>query len=186
MSQVVAEVETKAVPPPLDSTHSVDGPQPAQPLIAAAIEAATLEVFSVMLGLEVHSGEARMGQIAQDHSGVVAILGLTGEWAGTGQVSCDTELACQIAGKLLMAEYETVDDDVLDAMAEVANMVVGNVKNALEDTLGRISLSTPSVIFGGSFETRVTAASDSVVVPFESGGKRMTVQIVIAPHVKRH
>jgi len=186
MSQVVAEVETKAAPPPLDPTNSGDGPQTTQPVIAAAIEAATLEVFSVMLGLEVHCGEARLGQIAQDLSGVVAVLGLTGAWAGTGQVSCDTELACEIAGKLLMAEYAAVDDDVLDAMAEVANMVVGNVKNALEETLGPISLSTPSVIFGGSFETRVAAGSDSVVVPFESGGKRMTVQIVIAPHVKRH
>ena len=56
-------------------------------------------------------------------------------------MACDTAaLACQIAGRLLMAEYEEVDEDVLDAVAEVANMVVGNVKNALEDTLGSLAL----------------------------------------------
>jgi chemotaxis protein CheX len=157
-----------------------------QAKIAAAIVAATQEVFSVMLGLEIQAAEARMGQIAQDHTGVVAVLGLTGEWAGTGQVACDTAaLACQIAGRLLMAEYDEVGEDVLDAIAEVANMVVGNVKNALEDALGPMALSTPSVIFGGSFETRVTAAAESVVIPFECCGSQMTVQIVIAPHGKR-
>jgi chemotaxis protein CheX len=156
-----------------------------QNLVASAIEASTQEVFSVMLGLEIRSAEAHMGQLTQDHTGIAAVLGLTGEWAGSGQFSCDTPLALQVAGRLLMAEYHEVDDEVLDAIAEVANMVIGNVKNALELSLGSMALSTPSVIFGGSFETRVTAASESVVIPFECEGSHMTVQIVIAPHGKR-
>jgi CheY-specific phosphatase CheX len=66
----------------------------------------------------------------------------------------DTGLALHIASKLLMVDYETVDDDVLDAVAEVSNMIVDNIKTALEDTLGPMGRSVPAVAFGGDFETR--------------------------------
>src|SRR3954468_15079288 len=121
--------------------------------IACAICAATEEVFSVMLGIDIAAGEPQIGQASQDHSGIVAVLGLTGLWTGSGQFSVDSGLAMQIASKLLMADYESVDNDVLDAVAEVSNMIVGNVKTALEETLGPMGLSVPAVAFGGDFET---------------------------------
>ena len=76
-----------------------------------------------MLGVEIAAGDAQTGRAEQDHSGVVAVLGLTGEWGGSGEISCDSGLALQMASKLLMADYAAVDEEVLDAVAEVANMI---------------------------------------------------------------
>ena len=134
-----------------------------------------------MLGIQVTAGESLTGRAGQDHSGVVAVLGLTGAWGGSGQVSCEVGLALQIASRLLMSEYTTVDEDVLDALAEVANMIVGNVKTTLEDTLGNMGLSAPAVFFGGDFETRVVGNPNMVLVPFACAEGSMTVQIAIAP-----
>jgi chemotaxis protein CheX len=153
------------------------------PEIAAAIRSATEEVFSTMLAMEIAAGETVGGQTAGcSQSGVVALLGLAGEWVGSGSLSCHPGLACKMAGQLLMSEYDSVNEDVLDAVAEVANMIVGNVKTVLEEKLGPMGLSTPTVIYGRNFETRSVGNQDWVVVPFDCGGESMQVQISIAPN----
>lgn len=109
------------------------------------------------------------------------MLGLTGAWGGSGQLSCDRELAVHIARQLLMSDCASVDEEVLDAMAEVANMIVGNVKTHLEQTLGPMGLSTPAVFFGGDFETRVVGKTNTVLVPFGCAAGELTVQVAVAP-----
>jgi chemotaxis protein CheX len=158
-----------------------------QPEIAEAIKSSTAEVFSTMLGIEIAAGETLSGQTAGcPHSGVVALLGLAGDWVGSGSLSCDPPLACKMAAQLLMAEYDTVNDEVLDAVAEVANMIIGNVKTALELKLGPLGLSTPTVIYGRNFETHSVGNRDWVIVPFTCGGDSMNVQISIAPNRSPH
>ena len=71
----------------------------------------------------------------------MALPGLAGRWVGTGSLCCTAELARQISGKLLMAEFASVDQEVLDAVVEVTNMIVGNVKNALENEIGPAALA---------------------------------------------
>ena len=149
--------------------------------IGLAIGHAALEVFSTMLGMEITPGEASVSKSEQEFQGnVVALLGLTGDWSGSGQISVDPSFACRIASQMLMAEYETVSEDVLDAVAEIANMVIGNIKNLLEDRLGPMGLSTPTIVFGGHFETRVAGSPDRVSLPFTCSDGLMTVQVVLA------
>ena len=69
-------------------------------------------------------------------SGVVSLIGLAGAWVGSGSLSCSADFACKIASQLLMTEYTADHEDVLDAVAEVTNMIIGNVKTALEKPPG--------------------------------------------------
>jgi chemotaxis protein CheX len=144
------------------------------------IQTATEEVFSTMLGLEITAGEMSLGH-SSSHAGVTALLGLTGAWTGSGQISCEPPLACRIASRFLMAEYAAVDDDVLDALAELANMIIGNVKTLLEDKLGPMGLSTPVIISGGEFETRILGCPAWIVMPFACADGTLVVQVVLSP-----
>ncbi len=151
--------------------------------IADAIRNATSEVFSMMLGMDIVPGEVHRGDKAgTPSSGVVALLGLAGDWVGSGSLCCDPPFACKLAGQLLMGEYPGVTEEVLDAVAEVANMIIGNVKTVLEVKLGNLGLSIPTVIFGRNFETRSVGNRDWVIVPFTCGEDYMNVQISIAPN----
>ena len=151
--------------------------------IAAAVRRATDEVFSTMLGIEISGGEMDTAQTAGcTQSGVVALLGLAGDWIGSGSVSCSPEFACRMASQLLMSEYGAVNEDVLDAVAEVANMIVGNVKTHLEEKLGPMGLSTPTVIYGRNFQTRSTRNQEWTVVPFDCEGERLYVQVCLVPN----
>ena len=119
-----------------------------------------------MLPMDIAVDETAVGNVVPGNrpGRVTALLGLTGAWSGSGQFSCAPELACRIAAQMLMSEYKTVDEDVLDAVAEVANMIIGNVKNMLEAGLGPMGLSVPTIVFGEQFDTRVAGNPDPVIV----------------------
>lgn len=135
-----------------------------------------------MLAIDLTIGETTIGPVApRKHSGIIALLGLTGERSGSGQFSCDQAFGCRIASQMLMAEYATVDADVLDAISEIANMIVGSVKNSLESYLGPMGLSTPMIVSGCDFDTRIAGNADRICMTFTSGDDVAAVQVVLAP-----
>lgn len=151
--------------------------------LSEAMKAATHDVFSTMLGVELKPGEVfTEKQEATPASGVVSLIGLAGPWVGTGSLSCTASFACRVASQMLMAEYPGICEDVLDAVAEITNMIVGNVKTTLENRVGSMLLSTPTVIYGRNFQTRSARNQEWTVVPFEWDGERMCVQVCIAPN----
>jgi chemotaxis protein CheX len=153
--------------------------------LVGAIELATGEVFTTMLNLEAKPGEVFLEkEEATPRSGVVSLIGLAGSWVGSGSLACTSECATRIASALLMTPYTAIDEDVLDAVAEVTNMIIGNVKTALENRLGAMGLSTPTVIYGRNFQTRSGGSQEWTVVPFTVGGDRMFVQMCIAPNTE--
>ena len=82
--------------------------------IVNAMCAASGEVFSTMLGLEVTPAESfQENSTPVANEGVLALIGLAGSWVGTGMLICSAELACRISSLMLMTEYKAVDGDVL-------------------------------------------------------------------------
>ena len=63
---------------------------------------------------------------------MVSLIGLAGPWVGSGSLSCTAAFACKIASHFLSTEYAAINEDVLDSVAEVTNMIIGNVKTKLE------------------------------------------------------
>jgi chemotaxis protein CheX len=150
--------------------------------IIAAIKAATAEVFSTMLSMEVPSDEILTPQAAGagPASGIIALIGFAGPWAGTGSLACTAELACKLSSQFLMAPYEAVNDDVLDAVAEITNMILGNVKTTIEQKVGSMGLSTPTVIFGRNFQTRSARTHEWTGVRFACGEEKLDIQVCLA------
>jgi chemotaxis protein CheX len=135
-----------------------------------------------MLGVELDPGEVSAQPELPDANGsVMSFIGLAGTWAGTGCVSCSPALACRICSLMLMTETVSVDEDVLDAVAELTNMIVGNVKTDLESQLGPLGLSIPTVVFGRNFKTKTAASTEWIVVRFSWEGEAMIVKICLAP-----
>ena len=156
-----------------------------QAKIVAAVCGATEEVFSTMLSIPVAAQEAyRQSSKPSPADGVMALLGLAGKWVGTGSLCCSPQLAREISGKLLMSEFASVDQEVLDAVGEVTNMIVGNFKNSLENEIGPTGLGIPVVIFGHNFTASSIHTTDWVVVPFLCGTEKMEVKVCLAPQAQ--
>lgn len=150
--------------------------------IINAIRESTLEVFSTMVPLDIKQGEVYIERAAAPcWDGVISVVGFSGEWVGTGGIACSADFACKVAGALLMSEMAGINDEVLDAVGEVANMIVGSFKTRMEDHLGPMGLSIPTVIYGRNFTARSLNHAEWIVVPFDCEGSRFDVKVCLAP-----
>jgi chemotaxis protein CheX len=153
--------------------------------IVDSINQSTVEVFSTMLGVVLTPGLASSAGEAPDaNCEVVSFIGLAGPWAGAGCLSCSAALACRVCATMLMMEASTVNEDVLDAVAELTNMIIGNVKTTLETQLGPLGLSIPTVVYGRNFKTKTAGTADWIVVRFAWEEDFLTVKLCLTPHDK--
>jgi chemotaxis protein CheX len=156
-------------------------------LIIDGIRHATAEVFSTMLGVELEPAEVviETGR-PEANDGVVSLIGLAGPWVGTGSITCSPEVACRVCSQMLMTEATAVNEDVLDAVAELTNMIIGGVKNDLEPDLGPLCLSIPTVVFGRNFRTRSAGTTEWIVLRFPWDGEKLVVKMCLTQAEKTH
>ena len=147
--------------------------------VAAYMSRACAEVFFTMMGVTLPTVEISLDQATPDaNDGVLSLIGLAGRsWTGTGSVACSPDLACHICSQLLMTEVCAVSEDVLDAVAELTNMIIGSVKNDLEPSLGPLGLSIPTVVYGKNFKTRSTGTVEWTTLCYEWDGQPLLVRL---------
>jgi CheY-specific phosphatase CheX len=138
----------------------------------------------MMLDLQVRvAGPATDARPAD--AGLIALVGITGEWNGSGVFCCSPMLASLMSSRVLGTDFDmsrlAIDEDVLDVVAEVTNMTIGNVKNILEQYAGPLAISVPTVIYGRNFEFRNGAGLKGTSVAFRAGEERFEVRVVLAP-----
>lgn len=154
-------------------------------LVSISIRRAVAEVFTTMLSVELAPGETIAGSSEPEWTEeVVSFIGLAGPWVGTGTILCAPSLACRICSQMLMTEVTAVNEEVLDAIGELTNMVIGSVKNDLEQHLGQLGLSIPTVIFGRNVRTKSMSHADWVVERFQWDGDLFLVKLGMAPNEK--
>jgi chemotaxis protein CheX len=150
--------------------------------LVRSLSKAVEDVFSTMLGASIVPGQVSFENEAPDaHDGVLSFIGLAGSWAGTGCVSCSPVVACRVCSQMLMTETSAVNEDVLDAVAELTNMIIGSVKNDLELELGPLGLSIPTVVFGKNFRTKSAGHAEWIVQRFHWESETFEVRICLAP-----
>ncbi|HXE10536.1 MAG TPA: chemotaxis protein CheX [Bryobacteraceae bacterium] len=134
---------------------------------AELLHSATQQVFSTMLGMEIEGGaiEPENPPSIPD-AGIVAMVGIAGAVSGNVCIRFSNSLACRLASGLLMMECEQVDGDVLDAIAEIANMIVGGLKTDLEDRYGTMGLSLPTVLSAERYIARSPTLGERFTLSF--------------------
>ena len=155
-------------------------------IIETSISQSVVQIFSTMLGVEIDQGGCGIESGSPEaNDGVVSLIGIAGTWVGTGSITCSPVLACRICSQLLMTESSAVDEEVLDAVAELTNMVVGNVKTDLENHLGPLGLSIPTVVYGRNFKTKSAGHAEWIVVRFAWEGEPLVVKLCLAQNERQ-
>ena len=125
-------------------------------LAAKALKTSIRTTFQVMLGVEVELQEPFTEAPDLDFGRSVAgVIGWAGNWRGTGVFSCKPASACKLAELMLGTSNPSLNEDSLDAVAEIANIIFGFVKTELEVCTSAMLLGTPTVVYAsaGSYPT---------------------------------
>jgi len=109
----------------------------------------TENVFRDLCRTEIKSG--RPFFISMDEFEAIwdisGVIGLSGEADGAVAISLKETAAFKITGALTGREHTSIDKEVTDALGEIINIIVGNVKNVFEKK-HRIKITMPSIIKG--------------------------------------
>ncbi len=111
----------------------------------------TRSVYSTMLGMDLMHLPLEVDPMEHFKDSISAMVGLAGTYNGLVSIHQPISLALKVTEAMLDMEVKTVDQDVFDALGEIANMIAGNVKQHLSKGGMDIRLSTPSVASGSNY-----------------------------------
>lgn len=143
--------------------------------LAGYVIDATKEVFDTMVMMPLEDSYPLKEPVTTFHCSVTGMVGLAGTYTGILSIHCPKTLALKVTSNMLGLEVDEVDDDVNDALGEIANMLGGYVKQILSKGGLDINLSIPTVIAGEDYTVNSMSDSDCVIIPFINEGDRFLV-----------
>ena len=125
---------------------------------------AAKEVFETMIFMNIENAAGQEAKM----DGTMFLGTITFKGGIEGCLSISMEEACGIAVAKNMLCMEPDDDipdeDLADAIGEVANMVMGSVKTRLQDTIPNVEISIPTVICGRVLKNNMGDCSTKAVL----------------------
>ncbi len=135
-------------------------------------------VFELMLNTHLERQSPRLSTADRQPpaSAVASIIGITGQANGCVALCFPAEPAIELASRFLGVQVRRIDDEAVDALAELANMVAGSAKSKFDlDPPPKLSL--PTVVIGRSYEMKRPTSAPWIEIPFcfDAGAFTMNV-----------
>lgn len=125
---------------------------------------ATREILETMVFLGLEKNEDKDMPIKG--RSLLGMITFTGDLEGCFAIDCDTKCAAVIAKNMLAMEPddEISNEDISDAIGEVANMSMGSIKTRIHDQFPDIQISIPTVVFGTDLENTTAEHPNKVLL----------------------
>lgn len=136
------------------------------------------DVFSTMLMVDLDSEAAVINQRLPLPSNLSSMIGLGGGLRGVLAVHCPAVVAKAITSTFLGMEVEELNEDVKDAIGEIANMVAGNLKVSFAAEGLDIELAIPTSVVGESFNVSGAARAQRVIVPLRMNADPFWIELM--------
>lgn len=143
---------------------------------------AVQNVFETMLNTRAQPiPKESLTQSAEAH--VAGAVGFIGRLTGVVYLHTTESFARRITCNLLgLSEHEIATEEMVnDAIGEMANMVVGNLKSRLADRGIPCVLTIPSVVRGSQFSVESVSSTEGRLLAFACTPYQMLVQVLIKP-----
>ncbi|MCX5660789.1 MAG: chemotaxis protein CheX [Planctomycetota bacterium] len=131
-------------------------------------------IWESVLSLPIETDEP--GSVGNHPRSMAACIQISGAWNGAILLDCPVEFARLAASVMFSTEPANAAlPDLQDAIAELVNMIGGNIKGLLPETC---FLSLPAVVEGGDYSARVPGSTPVGRVAFVCQGHRVSIVIL--------
>ncbi len=125
------------------------------------------EIFTTMVGLEhLLLFPAPTEPVTRFKDCVSSLVGIAGTYNGMVSLHMPSNVAMGAASGMMGMEVSELNDDLIDAMGEIASMIAGAFKMQLSKGGLDIQLSIPSVIHGKEYVISLGNTTDHIAVRF--------------------
>jgi chemotaxis protein CheX len=132
----------------------------------AKIVEVTKEIFETMIMMDVTPGQPLAEHVSKFKCSLSAMIGFAGFKQGNLTIHAPEKVAIGLTQNFIGTEIEEINEDVQDAMGELANMIAGSLKPIISNGGKSIELSLPSVVYGKEYTMTVVSKADWIIVPF--------------------
>lgn len=141
------------------------------------IVASTVEIFTSMVMMDINVSDKIEADYTVLEDSITGVIGLAGTHKGVLAIHIPHRVAFAITGNFLGIEIAEINEDVEDAIGEVANMLGGNVKSILSENGRDIDLSLPSTVSGKEYGFQAIKGSEKTIIPFETADGCFLVEL---------
>ena len=125
------------------------------------------EIFSSMVMMEISVSGDYKTEIVPLVESISGVIGLAGTHKGVLAIHIPNKVALAITSSFLGMDVDAINEDVKDAVGELANMLGGDIKSILSDNGRDIALSLPSTITGQEYDFQPTKEAERIIIPFK-------------------
>jgi chemotaxis protein CheX len=150
------------------STDLLKGLNTTGPMLEKALIGDVKNVFNSMVGLDHLLHLALPVDPASTFTDCIsALVGLAGTYNGLVSLHVPVQLAQKITAQMLETP-DSSEEEMEDALGELANILAGSFKSHLSDGSMDIRLSTPSVVSGKQYAIHIAKKPDVMTLLFDS------------------
>ncbi len=125
------------------------------------------EIFNTMVGLQdLQPLPVKVEPVTNFKDCISSLIGMAGTYNGLVSLHMPSCLAIRATSSMLDMEVTEVNDDVSDAMGEIANMIAGSFKQHLTTSGLDVLLSTPSIVHGKEYAITLRNNPEQIAVRF--------------------
>lgn len=144
--------------------------------IAKPFVQATIHVLSCMAGLTPTPGAPYVKKNSVAQGDVSAIVGVTGDKAGSISVTFSKACAIAVVRGMLGEDIQDILQDTKDAVGEITNMISGQARGGLAEMGMSFQGSTPSVIMGDNHTLSHITKGPVIAIPFQTEHGEFTLE----------
>ena len=154
--------------------------------LSTGLMTSVCQVLQSTTSLQATLTEMKEGPAERINADVSALIVLTGAvLSGTVILHCSGELANTFSQAMIGEPPPEnppaeVNDEVRDAMGEIANITVGSFKTTLSSCVGEaVAMSVPTVIVGPHHTTQTLSGGNWCAGYFDVAGRKLVVEMVL-------
>lgn len=125
------------------------------------------EIFTTMVGLEdLLNLPVPIDPVTNFSDCISSLVGFAGKYNGLVSLHLPTNVALHATSCMLGMDVTEINEDVNDAMGEIANMIAGSFKQHLSTSGVDVHLSTPSIVHGKDYFITLGNNPEQITVRF--------------------
>lgn len=137
----------------------------------------TVEIFTSMVMMDVSASDTQVEDYSTLEKTITGVIGLAGTHKGVLAIHIPHNVAFAITSSFLGIEIEKINEDVEDAIGELANILGGNIKSILSEKGRDIDLSLPSTVSGEEYGFQTIKGAEKTIITFDTDTGRLIVEL---------
>jgi len=141
---------------------------------------AVIDVLATMAMVRAKPGKPYLNTLRIAKGDVTGLIGVSGFADGIISLTLDQSCVLKIVSNMLGEEFNSIDDEIADAVGELTNMIAGQARTHLADVGMNFKAGTPSVVIGKNHVLNHIGNSPILSIPFSTPDGNLVVEISLA------